>query len=87
MNIFLKDAIRKRPSSKNASDTEILLAIGNLFTRTSDEEGGRENRRENAALKRVAFEEYKKANPEKFVSKKTKKNNNDDFSDDSSVSS
>ena len=78
--------MRQRPRFEKVSTSEILQAVGNLFTRTADEKGGRGRRHESAALKRIALEEYKKTHPEKFESRRKNKSQ-DDYSDDSHSSS
>ncbi|XP_045025123.1 uncharacterized protein LOC116917645 [Daphnia magna] len=66
---FLPSGSRRCPAAatlEKVSTSEILRVVGNLFTRTADEKGGREKRQEDAALKKIAFEEYKKSHPEKI---------------------
>jgi hypothetical protein len=61
--LFL-EAIRKRPGLEKSSQQEILVALGLLFTRTSEENGGREKRRKIAAAQKLAIAAYKQTHPE-----------------------
>jgi hypothetical protein len=61
--LFL-EAIRKRPGLEKSSQQEILVALGLLFTRTTEENGGREKRRKKAADQKLAIAAYKQTHPE-----------------------
>ncbi len=74
------DAIHKRPLFKQTPVTEILHVMGSLFSRSGDENGGRERRRENAAFKRAAIEAFKKKHQNKSKSLQQKNQDDDDLS-------
>ncbi|KAK4037485.1 hypothetical protein OUZ56_029518 [Daphnia magna] len=92
---LMSKELRLQFTAQIPKEGKMVFKNTNLFQVVQDairqrprfEKGGREKRQEDAAFKKIAFEEYKKSHPEKFQSRGKKESQDDGSSSYSSHSS